>query len=95
MKKAFLPLCLLFASCQEASVDGTIVRQVDDTATPATAPVVAAVNKGHIDPMCGMVKTDSWTNYSMYKGDTVWFCAAVEKKAFDANPEKYADKIQK
>ena len=94
MKKIFIPLCILFASCQEASVDGTIVRQVDDANTPTPA-VVASIDKGDIDPVCGMVRTDSWTNYSMYKGDTVWFCAAVEKKAFDAAPEKYAAKLDK
>jgi YHS domain-containing protein len=94
MKKILLPLCILFASCQEASVDGTIVRQVDDATMPASA-AVATVNKGDIDPVCGMVRTNSWTNYSLYKGDTVWFCAAVEKKAFDAAPEKYAAKLDK
>lgn len=44
------------------------------------------------DPMCKMVREDSWTLYSVYNGDTVKFCADYCKKAFDANPEKYAIK---
>lgn len=47
-----------------------------------------------IDPVCGMVKDSTWTDYSLYKGDTVWFCAAPEKVAFDANPEKYSQNIK-
>ncbi len=93
MDKALLPLILLLTSCGEPSKDGTVIRYTD----PAGRPPAAAANgeKQSIDPICGMVRTASWTNWSLYEGDTVWFCAAVEKKAFDAHPEKYARKIQK
>jgi YHS domain-containing protein len=55
------------------------------------APIAA---NAIIDPVCGMVKDSTWTDYTLYKGDTVWFCAAPEKVAFEANPEKYAPNIK-
>ncbi len=36
-----------------------------------------------------MVRDSTWTEYALYRGDTVWFCAAPEKKAFLADPGKY------
>lgn len=42
-----------------------------------------------IDPVCGMTKDSTWTDYTIYKGDSVWFCSAAEKQAFIANPKKY------
>lgn len=41
------------------------------------------------DPVCGMEKDNTWTDYTIYKGDTVWFCSTPEKDAFLANPAKY------
>ncbi len=47
------------------------------------------------DPVCGMeldpVKAGGKTDY---KGKTYYFCSAGCKKAFDENPEKYANKIE-
>lgn len=48
-----------------------------------------------IDPVCGMVKDSTWTDYTIYKGDTVWFCAESEKTAFLADPAKYEDALKK
>jgi YHS domain-containing protein len=42
------------------------------------------------DPVCGMVideKTAAGT--SEYEGKTYYFCAAICKKKFDAEPRKY------
>jgi len=41
------------------------------------------------DPVCGMPREESWTHYSVYNNDTVYFCAEICKKGFDGNPEKY------
>ena len=52
----------------------------------------AAAAAAEIDPICEMEKDSSWTDYSVYKGDTVWFCGEGCKQAFDARPEKYMGK---
>jgi YHS domain-containing protein len=82
-------LALAFASCQSSEAPKTAVAPAE-AAAPATpeaaAPVAASAD---IDPVCGMVRDSTWTDYTLYKGDTVWFCAAPEKTAFLANPEKY------
>lgn len=41
------------------------------------------------DPVCGMERDSTWTHYSVYKTDTVMFCAEMCKKGFDLNPDKY------
>jgi YHS domain-containing protein len=44
-----------------------------------------------IDPICGMTVDEKSAKFkSEYKGSTYFFCAPGCKKAFDANPEKYA-----
>lgn len=58
------------------------------TAPAASSPPIAATNV-ITDPVCGMEKDTTWTDYTMYKADTVWFCAAAEKTAFLGNPAKY------
>lgn len=52
-------------------------------------PAVISADYTDVDPVCGMVRDSTWTDYTLYKSDTVWFCAAPEMKAFIANPEKY------
>ncbi len=45
------------------------------------------------DPVCGMeVDEAKAAGSSTYKGKTYSFCASHCKKAFDANPEVYAEK---
>ena len=56
------------------------------------------------DPVCGMEvdeakasahqSTPGWpaAGSSTYKGKTYYFCASQCEKAFDANPEQYAEK---
>jgi YHS domain-containing protein len=44
------------------------------------------------DPVCGMVKDSTWTDFSAVNGDTIWFCSEIEKKAYLANPKKYQAK---
>ena len=45
-----------------------------------------------LDPICEMEKDDTWTEYTIYNQDTVWFCSEGCKKAFEARPEKYMKK---
>jgi len=54
----------------------------------------AAAVAGNVDPVCGMVKDSTWSDYTVYKNDTVWFCSSSEKDAFVANPQKYENKIK-
>ena len=45
------------------------------------------------DPVCGMeVDRAKAAGSSVYRGVTYYFCAPVCKKAFDADPGKYAGK---
>ena len=48
-----------------------------------------AGNKPYIDPVCKMPRDSSWTDYTIYKNDTLWFCSEGCKMAFSARPEKY------
>lgn len=81
-----LPIALLgVTSCTEtATTPGTATNH--DSAAPAA---IVASDYTVIDPVCGMVRDSTWTDYTLYKGDTVWFCAAPEMRAFVANPDKY------
>ena len=44
------------------------------------------------DPVCEMPKDTSWTDYTIYNKDTVWFCSEGCKKAFEARPAKFMKK---
>lgn len=54
-----------------------------------------AVESAKIDPVCEMVYDTSWTEMSVYKGDTIRFCSDNCKKAFEARPTKYITKESK
>lgn len=42
------------------------------------------------DPVCGMTVDEADAPSSEYNGETVYFCAEVCKKKFDADPASYA-----
>ena len=47
-----------------------------------------------IDPVCGMtVQEDAAKGVSEYKGQSYYFCSPVCKKKFDADPEKYLNRM--
>jgi YHS domain-containing protein len=47
-----------------------------------------------IDPVCGMeVDQKTATVTSDYLGNTYYFCMTGCKNAFDADPEKYLNKV--
>lgn len=80
---------IAFISCndthtKESVSDGTLEASHSETHTV----------HGIIDPVCGMIKDSTWTDFTIYKGDTVWFCAASEKTAFEGNPKKYEKNIK-
>lgn len=92
MKKIMLVLAsgLLLAACNSAGNEETAT-----TDTVAAAPVeTAPVAEGPKDPVCEMTKDVSWTEYTVYENDTVWFCSETCKGAFVGNPAKYVSKPQ-
>jgi YHS domain-containing protein len=47
------------------------------------------------DPVCGMtVDEETAAGQSEYEGETYYFCSPGCKQAFDADPEKYANREQ-
>ena len=45
-------------------------------------------------PVCGMVRDSTWTLYTIYKTDTVWFCRAADKTEYDVHPKKYTGELK-
>jgi len=41
------------------------------------------------DPVCEMAYDTSWTDQTVYNGDTLRFCSEGCKMAFEARPDKY------
>jgi len=85
----------LFSACNQENKATTGIANASQQATSeqASSTSVATTGKEITDPVCGMVKDSTWTDYTLYKGDTVWFCSAPEKEAFIAKPEKYAQQV--
>ncbi len=77
----------LFAACGESVKNNA--DTTDTTATTQEAP--AAENKvaAAKDPVCGMDKDSTWTEFSVAGTDTTWFCSPHCKETFDKNPGKY------
>lgn len=67
-------------------------------ATVVVGIAIAGCNTNRpIDPVCRMQmnKPLKWTDYSLFKGDTVWFCCENCKLLFEANTKMYETKINK
>lgn len=95
-----MSIAAVFSACNSATEsknETTGTATTSASAPAASAPIAQTAPKGKriIDPVCGMEKDSTWTDYTMYKGDTVWFCAESEKTAFLANPAKYEAKLVK
>ncbi|HTO16204.1 MAG TPA: hypothetical protein VLZ83_10550 [Edaphocola sp.] len=52
--------------------------------------VAGETPEGPLDPVCKMVKTDDWTEFTVNNSDTVWFCSPLCKEQYDADPSKFA-----
>jgi YHS domain-containing protein len=94
MKKfSFLSVIVLLfaASCNmKASTDDNKTEEKPAAVTTTTTeqPKTAAA----LDPVCGMEKDNTWTEYSVTGTDTTWFCSPHCKETFAKNPEKYSKK---
>lgn len=85
MKKLLLAsgILLAFASCNSGTTESADANQHNATPENATAKV--------LDPVCKMVKDDTWTETSESHGQTFYFCSPVCKEQFDKDPHKYMD----
>jgi YHS domain-containing protein len=92
MKKlSFLSVLLLLfaASCNmKASSTDDKTEEKPAAVTTTEQPKTAAAS----DPVCGMEKDNTWTEYSVTGTDTSWFCSPHCKETFAKNPEKYSKK---
>ncbi|MFI5251467.1 MAG: heavy metal translocating P-type ATPase [Bacteroidota bacterium] len=66
------------------------LNPVNPTLTGETMESKPQTTETHIDPVCHMeVEPATAAGKTDYKGKTYYFCAAMCKKKFDENPEKY------
>lgn len=91
MYKLLFPLALagILMACGSPSGQQPATTTEDTTVTTAVA-----ANGKPGDPVCEMPYDTSYTEFSVHKGDTVYFCSATCKGVFDKNPEKYAAKLK-
>ncbi len=95
MKKYIIAMAAIafMASCgNENNSESATAEETTTEATATTETAEVADPNAKIDPVCEMVKDDTWTEYSVSGTDTVWFCSSTCKEAYDANPAKYAKK---
>lgn len=97
---ALLATVLLCSACSgnESAADQAPSAASAATETPMSgmpAATTPADPHAPVDPICEMVADSSWTDFSVYEGDTVRFCGSGCKKAFDARPAKYAAKLRR
>jgi len=71
------------------SILAQLISERAQARPPATAPSVAVISA--IDPVCGMtVAAVEASLHAQYAGDTVYFCSEGCRRAFLADPERYA-----
>lgn len=81
-----------------AACNTNAINHPDATATialPGNETVAKPAAGIKTDPVCGMVKDSTWTDYTLMKADTVWFCSNTDKLAFLANTKKYEANLGK
>ncbi|MBN9483198.1 MAG: YHS domain-containing protein [Bacteroidetes bacterium] len=83
---------MLVSACNSNTETATVTFGDTDTAAVVKAEDKPAGVK--IDPVCEMPQDTSWTEYTVYKGDTVKFCSDVCKGVFLKNPAKYEAKLK-
>lgn len=79
-------LCMSACGNSQSATEQVTIPEAGKEQAAATQ----ATPSGPKDPVCEMEKDATWTDYSVSGKDTTWFCSANCKKAFDANPAKYA-----
>lgn len=83
--RLFTIVLLGIAACNEAAESS----ETNPVAAISPEPHAAPVDSAQIDPVCGMLRDSTWTDYAVCNSDTFWFCAAPERDAFAANPGKF------
>ncbi|MNE39652.1 YHS domain protein [compost metagenome] len=94
MKQIFLfsALALTFAACGNSNKTEDKATTSEATASETAATAAAAPTNGPKDPVCEMDKKADWDQYTVYGGDTTWFCSPHCKETFDKDPAKFAKK---
>lgn len=94
MKKYIIAMAAVafMASCGSENSTGSATTEEPATEAVATEATEVADPNAKTDPVCQMIKDDTWTEYSVNGTDTTWFCSATCKETYDANPAKYAKK---
>jgi YHS domain-containing protein len=91
--KGMLILALpLMISCGGSESTGTNSEDIDAVQEGGMPEADAATDPSKADPVCGMEREAGWTDYTVYKNDTIKFCSEGCKMAFEARPEKYLSK---
>lgn len=80
-----LTATVMFAACNSEGTSEEATETTTETVETAQVEDPNAIK----DPVCDMVKDDTWTDYSVNGTDTTWFCSETCKDAFAANPAKY------
>lgn len=93
MYKLLYPLSLTGILVALIACSGPSGQQAATTQEDTAVTAVAANGKPG-DPVCEMPYDTSYQEYSVFKGDTVFFCSTTCKGVFDKNPEKYAAKLK-
>jgi len=85
----------LMVACNNAPKQAPVIDSVAvKPAEQAPEPVHDAPIAGKLpDAVCGMPYDVTYTESSVYKKDTLFFCSPTCKRVFDKNPEKYASKL--
>ncbi|HLU17571.1 MAG TPA: hypothetical protein VKZ76_05915 [Edaphocola sp.] len=93
MKRIILALvpAFMFAACGNA--DNNQAHDHDHDHDHAHENAGATVANADTDPVCGMQRTDKWSEYSVNGTDTVWFCSPVCKERYDADPAQFSPNL--
>lgn len=95
MKQIFLfsALALTFAACGNSNkTEEKAAATTEATAADGATSEATATTNGPKDPVCEMDKKADWDQYTVYGGDTTWFCSPHCKETFDKDPAKFAKK---
>lgn len=91
MKKLIFPIIasVLLMSCgNNETVENEIEDPIKEEQESESGKSVFVSENSEKDPICDMVRTDEWTDYTVEGEDTVWFCSHVCKGAYDAHSKK-------
>lgn len=79
--------CFFVTSCGNQNTEQKAPAAKESNSLPSQT--TTANGQLQADPVCEMPRDSSWTDYTIYNNDTLWFCSEGCKKAFMARPDKY------